>query len=62
MVQARVCKTLDTGSIPVAASKTSVQVRTHFLWFYNILFRFDGDRIAEVWEIADTAVAFTSQR
>ena len=25
---------------------------------YNILFRFDGDRIAEVWEIADTAAAF----
>jgi ketosteroid isomerase-like protein len=25
---------------------------------YNILFRFDGDRIAEVWEVADTAAAF----
>jgi ketosteroid isomerase-like protein len=29
---------------------------------YNILFRFDGDRIAEVWEIADTAAAFASPR
>ena len=25
---------------------------------YNVLFRFDGDRIAEVWEVADTAAAF----
>jgi hypothetical protein len=25
---------------------------------YNILFRFDGDRIADVWEVADTAATF----
>ena len=25
---------------------------------YNILFRFESDRIAEVWEVADTAAAF----
>lgn len=29
---------------------------------YNILFRFDGDRIAEVWEVADTAAAFSTSR
>jgi len=29
---------------------------------YNILFRFDGDRIAEVWEVADTAAALSTSR
>ncbi len=29
---------------------------------YNILFRFAGDRIAEVWEVADTAAAFATSR
>lgn len=29
---------------------------------YNILFRFFDGRIAEVWEVADTAAAFTSRR
>jgi hypothetical protein len=29
---------------------------------YNILFRFDGDLIAEVWEVADTAAAFATSR
>src|SRR3954465_16003562 len=29
---------------------------------YNILFRVDGDRIAEVWEVADTAAPFHTHR
>jgi ketosteroid isomerase-like protein len=29
---------------------------------YNILFRLADGRIAEVWEIADTAAAFASRR
>lgn len=29
---------------------------------YNMLFRFEGDRIVEVWEVADTAAAFSTSR
>ena len=29
---------------------------------YNILFRFADDRIVEVWEVADTAAAFSTSR